>query len=157
SEPLRDAACRGFGVYLRAHDPRERLSRLGNFRVLCAHRRGPRGVEQINQQIEAALADAGLIRPSSVLYAGRPVMVTRNDYLLELFNGDVGIISDEDGEARTAIFPGNQEAVRRLAPSRLPAHQTVFAMSVHKSQGSEFEEVAVILPERASPVVTREL
>jgi exodeoxyribonuclease V alpha subunit len=159
SEPLHTAALRGFGAYLRTQEPLERLRALEQFRVLCAHRRGPMGVERVNGQIEAALADAGLIRPDSAAYVGRPVLVTRNDYQIGLFNGDVGIIVDDPERAggKLALFLGAAESVRRLSPSRLPPHETVFAMSVHKSQGSEFDEVAVVLPQRISPVVTREL
>jgi len=159
SEQLRTAALRGFGSYLQTQEPLEQLRALEKFRVLCAHRRGPMGVERVNGQIEAALADAGLIRPDSSAYVGRPVLVTRNDYQIELFNGDVGIIVDDPERAggKLALFLGAAETVRRLSPSRLPPHETVFAMSVHKSQGSEFDEVAVLLPERISPVVTREL
>jgi exodeoxyribonuclease V alpha subunit len=92
-------------------------------------------------------------------YEGRPILVTENDYSLELFNGDVGIISRAEGEGSLlAVFPGKAgTAARRLAPALLPSHETVFAMSVHKAQGSELDEVALILPEQVSPVVTREL
>jgi exodeoxyribonuclease V alpha subunit len=159
SAPLRTAALHGFGAYLRTREPLERLRALEQFRVLCAHRRGPMGVERVNGQIEAALADAGLIRPDGPAYEGRPVLVTRNDYQIGLFNGDVGIIVDDPERAagKLALFLGAGESVRRLSPTRLPPHETVFAMSVHKSQGSEFDEVAVLLPGRISPVLTREL
>jgi len=159
SEQLRTAALHGFGSYLQTTEPLERLRALEKFRVLCAHRRGPMGVERVNGQIEAALADAGLIRPDSAAYVGRPVLVTRNDYQIELFNGDVGIIVNDPERVagKLALFLGAAARVRRLSPSRLPPHETVFAMSVHKSQGAEFDEVAVLLPERSSPVVTREL
>jgi exodeoxyribonuclease V alpha subunit len=158
-QPLRRAVVRGFSPYLRAVEPLAQLGGLEKFRVLCAHRRGPTGVERVNQQIEEALADAELIRPSSATYVGRPVMVTRNDYQLELFNGDVGIVVDDPERTggKLTLFPSSQGTVRRLSPSRLPPHETVYAMSVHKSQGSEFDEVAVLLPEQASPVVSREL
>jgi exodeoxyribonuclease V alpha subunit len=159
SAPLRAAAIHGFGAYLRLREPIEQLRALERFRILCAHRRGPTGVDGINTRIEAALAQAALIRPDSLTYVGRPVMVTRNDYQLGLFNGDVGLIAvdPERADGKVALFRGDQDTVRLLSPSRLPPHETVFAMSVHKSQGSEFDEVAVLLPERSSPVVTREL
>lgn len=159
SQSLRAAVVRGFGSYLQTREPLAQLQALGNFRVLCAHRRGPTGVERVNQQIEEALVDAELIRRNSATYVGRPVMVTRNDYQLELFNGDVGIIVDdpECAGGKLTLFQGAEGTVRRLSPSRLPPHETVYAMSVHKSQGSEFDEVAVVLPRQASPVVSREL
>jgi len=156
---LRRAALRGFGGYLKTAEPLAQLCALEQFRILCAHRRGPTGVEDVNQQIEQALADADLIRLTSDTYVGRPVMVTRNDYQLELFNGDVGIVAEdpERSGGRVVLFHGSEDSVRRLSPSRLPPHETVYAMSVHKSQGSEFDEVAVVLPEQASPVLSREL
>jgi exodeoxyribonuclease V alpha subunit len=159
SQSLRDAAVRGFTPYLEAREPLAQLQALEVFRVLCAHRRGPTGVERVNKLIEEALTDAELIRPQSTTYAGRLVMVTRNDYQVDLFNGDVGIVVDDPERAggRLTLFLGAQGTVRRLSPARLPPHETVYAMSVHKSQGSEFDEVAVLLPEQASPVVSREL
>jgi exodeoxyribonuclease V alpha subunit len=158
-ESLRTAAIHGFTPYLKAPEPLAQLRALEKFRVLCAHRRGPTGAEQVNEQIEEALADANLIRPNSQSYIGRPVIVTRNDYHLQLFNGDVGIVVEdpERSGGKLVLFQGTQDTVRRLSPSRLPPHETVYAMSVHKSQGSEFDEVAVLLPRRASPVVSREL
>lgn len=159
SESLRDAAVGGFGAYLRARDPREQLYALEHFRILCALRRGPSGVATINQQIEDALADADLIRPNTSTYIGRPIMVTRNDYQVNLFNGDVGVIAPESDHAdrRQVIFPADKGQLRRLSVSRLPPHETAYAMSVHKSQGSEFDEVAVVLPAQPSPVLSREL
>jgi exodeoxyribonuclease V alpha subunit len=156
---LRTAVVRGFRAYVHAGEPLAQLRALQHFRVLCAHRRGPAGVERVNQQIEAALADAGLIRSGHPTYAGRPVMVTRNDYQLELFNGDVGVVADDPERPgdRVVLFQGPQGRVRRLSPARLPPHETVYAMSVHKSQGSEFDAVVVLLPAHASPVVSREL
>jgi exodeoxyribonuclease V alpha subunit len=149
----------GFLPYLQHAEPVDRLRALGRFRVLCAHRRGPFGVEAVNAQIEALLAAAGHIRPGAALYAGRPILITRNDYQLELFNGDVGMIAEDSGRpgSTVAVFLGPDGAPRRLAPSRLPPYETVFAMSVHKSQGSEFDAVAVLLPDQPSPIVSREL
>lgn len=150
---------RGLEAFHRAGDARQRLRALERFRVLCAHRRGPGGVETVNRQIEQLLADQGVLRIDDEQYVGRPILVTRNDYQLQLFNGDVGIIAAAgDGSGRRqAVFvaPGGGE--RRVSPARLPPHETVFAMSVHKSQGSEFDAVAVVLPPEPSPVVSREL
>ena len=144
---------------LRAHDPCERLRAFERFRVLCAHRRGWAGVEWVNRQIAAALAAAGLIRDGGQLYVGQPIIVTRNDYQLGLFNGDIGLImhDPERAGARLAFFIAPDGTQRVLSPSRLPPYETVFAMSVHKSQGSEFDDVAVLLPQQVSPVVSREL
>lgn len=158
--PVLESAVReGFAPYFAAQDPLERLRALERFRVLCAHRRGPLGVETVNTQIEQLLAGDGTIRPDATFYAGRPILITRNDYQLQLYNGDVGTIVDDPQRpgARVAVFVGGDGAERRIAPSRLPPHETVFAMSVHKSQGSEFDAVAVLLPAQPSPIVSREL
>lgn len=150
---------------LGSSDAAEQLRLLTQFRFLCAHRRGPWGVAAINAFVQSELSAAGLL-PGAIggasggeWYEGRPILVTENDYSLELFNGDVGIISRSEGEGDFgAVFPGKAGSVaRRLPPAQLPAHETVFAMSVHKAQGSELDEVALILPEQVSPVVTREL
>jgi exodeoxyribonuclease V alpha subunit len=156
---LESAVREGFAPYFAAQDPLERLRALEGFRVLCAHRRGPLGVETVNTQIEQLLAGDGTIRPDATFYVGRPILITRNDYQLQLYNGDVGTIVDDPERpgARVAVFLGADGAARRIAPSRLPPHETVFAMSVHKSQGSEFDAVAVLLPAQPSPIVSREL
>ncbi|HEY8515116.1 MAG TPA: exodeoxyribonuclease V subunit alpha [Candidatus Binatia bacterium] len=147
----------GFAPYFEASDAGERLRALERFRVLCAHRRGPHGVETANSEIESALATAGRIeRGGGATYAGRPIIVTRNDYQLELFNGDVGTIVEVGGR-KLAFFAAADGAQRLLSPARLPPHETVFAMTVHKSQGSEFDRVAVLLGDRPSPLMTREL
>jgi exodeoxyribonuclease V alpha subunit len=137
----------------------DKLAALSAFRFLCAHRRGPWGVEGINAWVQALLHEEGILQDAtSDWFEGRPILVTENDYALELFNGDIGVIGrDESSQQLTAAFPGHGNAIRRLPPAQLPAHETVFAMSVHKSQGSELDEVALILPEQSSPVLTREL
>ena len=145
----------GFRAAVSASTPAARLEGLARFRVLCAHRSGALGVETINTVIEQHLRRAGLLRLESVDYDGRPIMITRNDHQLGLFNGDVGIITRQHGRA-TAWFPSQDEA-RPIPPSRLPPHETVFAMTVHKSQGSEVDRVALLLPTRMSPILTREL
>ena len=128
------------------------LKAFTEFCVLCAVREGPLGVVQLNAQVEHAL---GL--GQSPWYAGRPVMVTRNDYALELMNGDIGLcLPGPDGVLRVA-FPAVDGGVRWVMPSRLDSVETVFAMTVHKSQGSEFTHVLLVIPSQESPVLTREL
>jgi exodeoxyribonuclease V alpha subunit len=128
------------------------LKAFTEFCVLCAVREGPLGVTQLNAQVEHAL---GL--GQSPWYAGRPVMVTRNDYALELMNGDIGLcLPGPDGVLRVA-FPAVDGGVRWVMPSRLDSVETVFAMTVHKSQGSEFAHVLLVIPAQESPVLTREL
>jgi len=145
--------------YRRSADPVEAMHRFNRFRVLCAVRDGPWGVTALNAQVERALARRALLNPGDGHYVGRPVLVTRNDYAVQLFNGDVGLVLPDpaSGGALRAFFVQPGGVVRRVLPSRLPPHETCFAMTVHKSQGSEFDRVAVVLPDRDSPVLTREL
>ncbi|MCB1955188.1 MAG: exodeoxyribonuclease V subunit alpha [Rhodocyclaceae bacterium] len=141
----------------------EVLAAHAGFQVLCALRAGPWGVEGLNARIAAALQAAGLIPALDGWYPGRPVLVTRNDYGLGLMNGDIGVClthAGADGTPRLRVaFPAPEAGggIRWVLPSRLQAVETVYAMTVHKSQGSEFGEVALVLPERPSPILTREL
>jgi exodeoxyribonuclease V alpha subunit len=133
-----------------------------SFRVLCAMREGARGVQGLNQQCERMVRSAFAATPSTASgapawYVGRPVIVTRNDYIVKLFNGDVGIALPDEHGMLQVYFPVAGNTYRAVAPSRLPEHETAFAITVHKSQGSEFDRVAVILPERHNAVLTREL
>jgi exodeoxyribonuclease V alpha subunit len=130
------------------------------FRLLTPLRQGPLGVAALNAEIEKGLAARGLIPPRSHWYVGKPVMIASNDYALRLFNGDIGIcVSDPDSGDLRIAFPAEaaQGGLRLLAPARLPAHETAWAMTVHKSQGSEFDEAALVLPDEQSELITREL
>lgn len=139
--------------------PGEALAAGEGFRILCAVRQGPFGAEQVNAKIEKFLAAHGYQVAAGRNYPGRPVMVLRNDYGQGLYNGDVGVVlpdAEQAGELK-AFFRDPGGALRKISPARLPMHQTVYAMTVHKSQGSEFERILLILPERYLPVVSREL
>lgn len=146
---------------------REVLSAFDEFQLLCAVRKGPWGVAGLNQRITAALLKAQLIDSDHQWYEGRPVLMTRNDYGLGLMNGDIGIalkLPERDGpdagkQVLRVAFPRNdgQRGVRFVLPSRLNDVETVFAMTVHKSQGSEFAHTALILPDALNPVLTKEL
>jgi len=132
------------------------------FQLLCAVRQGPLGVEQVNLSVEKMLHQAGLIQQSSQWYAGRPVMVTQNDYALGLMNGDVGIclLRPYQGKLMLAVAFASEDsskAVRWVLPSRLQQVETAYAITVHKSQGSEFRHAVLVLPDHFSPVLTREL
>ncbi len=136
----------------------EVLARFDRFRVLAAHRRGSRGVEGLNVAMEAWLVAADLIADvSDPWYVGRPILVTRNDPGAGRFNGDVGMLVTDAHGHRVVAFSGPSGTVAYLPPARLPDHESVFAMTIHKSQGSEFDDVVLVLPERPSPVLTREL
>ena len=144
------------------------LEAFNHFQLLCAVRQGPAGTERLNRDIAAKLHTAGWIEADRGWYEGRPVMMTRNDYSLGLMNGDVGIslrMPGSDGVVRLYVaFPAtrasqddNGSAVHCVLPSRLGDAETVYAMTVHKSQGSEFEHTALVLPDEESPILTREL
>jgi exodeoxyribonuclease V alpha subunit len=146
--------------YLEEKDPCKALELFENFRVLCAVRKGYFGVEAINACIELVLQSAGLINKKSMHYTGRPIMISSNDYQLEVFNGDVGIIKDdpENKGIVKAFFPGDSPGeTRTFLPQLLPPHETVFAMTVHKAQGSQFNHELLLLPQRFSPLLSREL
>ena len=127
------------------------LNAFSRLQLLCAVREGPWGVQQVNRAVAQALH-----LPLEGWYTGRPVMVTRNDSALGLMNGDVGLCLPHQGRFRVAFAQG-QGTVRWVACARLEAVETVFAMTVHKSQGSEFDAVLLIVPDRIGPLLTREL
>jgi exodeoxyribonuclease V alpha subunit len=162
------------------------LEAFGRFRVLCAHRRGRSGVQGFNEHCVSLLRGRGLISPSGQWWLGRPVLVLRNDYGVRrsgggrgLFNGDIGLMVYRivDGERRRMVaFPGpdslpsvggwggldpsgyvGRSLTEYVEPARLPEHATVFAMTIHKSQGSEFDRVLCVLPAEGSRILTREL
>ncbi|TWO68657.1 exodeoxyribonuclease V subunit alpha [Caenimonas sedimenti] len=143
---------------------RDVLDAFGAFRLLCAVRRGPAGVETLNAQVAAWLQAEGLVPADQGWYLGRPVMVIRNDYGLGLMNGDVGVTLAQppagggrgDWTLRVAFARGDG-GIRWVLPSRLQGVETAFAMTVHKSQGSEFAHAALLLPDRMNRVLTREL
>jgi len=116
-------------------------------------------VSALNSLSERILGNAGLIDPANRWYKGRPLLITRNDYNLRLFNGDVGIVlpDAESGNDLRVFFPAADGTLRKLHPLRVPEHETVYAMTVHKSQGSEFDNVLFILPDKDYPVLSREL
>ena len=157
-EGLKDQALKAFRPLLEASDPCEAFRSLDRFRILCALREGPFGVTGINLMMESIFREQNLIRGEGRWYPGRPVLINRNDYNLGLYNGDVGVVLPDPkagGELRV-FFPG-QGSLRPFHPLRLPEHETAYALTVHKSQGSEFDRVLLILPDRESPVLSREL
>lgn len=158
--PVRDAAVgagRAVIAAARGGDAHGALEALGAFRLLCAHRRGPYGVSTWMPAVEGWLAgeiDAagGRVRD----YPGRPLLITANDYDLNLFNGDTGVVVAA-GEGRVLAAFERRGAVATVRPAQLGAVETVYAMTVHKSQGSQFGTAAVVLPPPGSRILTREL
>lgn len=160
---LQPKILQSYRAYLEAPSIEMAFKELDRFQILCALRRGLFGVASVNQLAELVLTRAGLIQPRGRWYRGQPVMITQNDYPMKLFNGDLGIIfepSDPGDGSRTnlkAFFPSVEGLLRSVLPMRLPEHETAYAMTVHKSQGSEFDEVLLLLPNTVAEIVTREL
>jgi exodeoxyribonuclease V alpha subunit len=168
-----DQAATGYCEYLKQlkREPNgsvEILQAVAQIRVLCAHRSGLRGETMLNQRIADRLTADGLLSPYAGDSLGRLVMVSRNDYRLDLFNGDVGVVAKAENESKTSsatdrgrviIFEDSSEesGVRRVPASLIPGVQDCFAMTIHRSQGSEFRQVLLVLPEHDSPVLSREL
>ena len=134
----------------------DHFARHLELRLLTAHRQGPTGSGALNQQIEHGLRSRGLIWQTGPNYTGRPIMIERNDYHLGLYNGDFGIVLGEGDTQRVCVL-GHDGTPRYFYPSRLPQNQTAFAMTVHKSQGSQFTTVILILPLYPSPLLSRQL
>lgn len=148
--------------WLKAEDFFEREREFFRFQILCAHRQGAFGVETANAILDRMARGILHVPDNREWYAGRPVMVLRNDYGLGLSNGDIGWMDYDEasmGRHRQGAirFPSTDGQERRISPYRLPPHETAYSMTIHKSQGSEFDEVVVLLPERTSPILTREL
>ncbi|MFQ5641816.1 MAG: exodeoxyribonuclease V subunit alpha [bacterium] len=135
------------------------FDRFSRFRILCAIREGPQGVNTINARIEQFVKTKLKVRQSRDFYPGQPILITQNDYHLNLFNGDLGFIFPDPGnhDELVATFPDKENKFRKLRPFRLPQYEIAYAMTVHKSQGSEFDNVLLALPERDAPILTREL
>ncbi len=147
-----------YGHYLSASGAQEALQRYANFRVLTAHRRGPTGVSELNELAVEVLRKAGRLEGSRELYRGKPLLITVNEHAQELRNGDTALVwPPSEGAALSAALLRPSGEVRWLPVARLPAYEVCFAMTIHKSQGSEYANVAVVLPPQDSPLLTREL
>jgi len=132
---------------------------FSRFQVLCSNRQGKNSVADINFAVEQKLAGQKRLNLSGLWYSGRPVMVSQNNAALHLYNGDIGIcIPDKDQNGKLMVFFQRADgSIKKYLPTRIPLCETVFAMTIHKSQGSEFDEVLIALPETANPVLTKEL
>jgi exodeoxyribonuclease V alpha subunit len=144
-----------FKAIMQAESPLACIQSFDVYRVLCAIKQGPQSVASVNAVIERHIAKLGW-RSQHDFYHGRPIMITQNDYRQQLFNGDTGLIlKDETGQLRACFLIDNE--LRWVDLIRLPAHETAFAMTVHKSQGSEFDHVCVVLPQEDTAILNREL
>lgn len=139
----------------RAEDPAAAIAALDEHRLLCAHREGPHGVRRWNAQVERWLAETPGVDLLGQWYVGRPLMVTSNDYALDVYNGEIGVVVRQGLRVR-AYFAGS-DRLKEFAPGRLDAVETMHAMTIHKSQGSEARRVTVLLPDADSRLLTREL
>ena len=148
------AARSGFEAFTRACSPGEALQALDSFRILTPLREGGQGAAGLNRLLESAPRQLGGICLSQL----KPVMIRENNYDIGLFNGDTGVVLDEGESNPAAYFQADTgESLRRLSSLRLPPHETAYALTVHKSQGSEYDSVLLVLPDRLSDVMCREL
>ncbi len=138
-----------------AEDAEGAISALDEHRLLCAHREGPHGVRRWNAQVERWLAETPDVEIFGQWYVGRPLLVTSNDYALDVYNGEIGVVVRQGLRPRVVV--AGSERLKDFAPGRLDAVETMHAMTIHKSQGSEAERVTVLLPDADSRLLTREL
>ncbi|MBD3634978.1 MAG: exodeoxyribonuclease V subunit alpha [Methylophaga sp.] len=158
-QSLLNTVSKGYQTFIDAVEneakPQQILQAFDEFRVLAALKQGPQSVNSVNRMMTRLLAQRGW-RTAQTYYPGRPIMITQNDYRQQLFNGDIGVmLRDEQGQLKACFYFG--EELRWVGLNRLPAHETVFAMTVHKSQGSEFDAISILLPDEISPILNREL
>jgi exodeoxyribonuclease V alpha subunit len=147
----------GFKRCFASHDPTEALAAFTSFRVLCAIREGFNGVAGINRLAAMTLRRHGLISGDDVWYKGRPLIIRSNHYGLQLFNGDTGVVWPDKTGKLWAWFGRSDGSLHQIPLSRLPEHDTAYAITIHQSQGSEFAEVLLILPAIDNRVLCREL
>ena len=149
---------KGYEAYIHESDTKKALKSLNELRILCAIRESENGLYAINRRVEKYLSDKNLIDTRTEFYNNRPIMVTRNNYALDLFNGDVGIIRPDKNGTLKAWFEDKDGEIKSVLAGLISKVETVFAMTIHKSQGSEFNNVFVILPQQEDiAIITREL
>ncbi len=160
---LRQSLLKGYGKLFKCQNPADAFKVFDKFQVLTVLREGEAGVRQINNWIADLMRAEGLIKRDNQQkdidnrwYAGRPIMITGNNYNLGLFNGDIGITM-RDQRGHLQVYFKDSDGFRAISCPRLPDHETAFACTVHKSQGSEFNKVLLLLPARMTPILSREL
>jgi exodeoxyribonuclease V alpha subunit len=148
---------KGYEQIFQAQTVEQAFTAMEQFRFLCTVRRGPSGIESINTLAEKTLRKKERIEADTEQYPGRPIIIRRNNYAMQLFNGDTGLLwNDVDGKLK-AWFRRADNTLYPLTPTRLPEHDTAYAITIHKAQGSEFEEVLLLLPEEENRILSREL
>lgn len=163
-EKLLEEFALGFTDFIKEQDIRLALKKLGNLRILAAVREGKQGIYALNKKVEQVLEMKKLIHTGNIWYENRPILVTRNNYELGLMNGDIGILRPDSDKVMRVWFEdaekasGSAPGLRSILPAYLSHIETTYAMTIHKSQGSEFEKVMIVLPKDADhPILTREL
>ncbi len=148
----------GYSDYIKEPDIKKALQKLNRLRVLCAVREGEQGLYSLNTAIENYLRKKKLITRNSEYYENRPIIITKNYYALGLFNGDVGIVRSDENGVLKAWFEDSDKELKSVLPGYVAESETVFAMTIHKSQGSEYDKVLVVLPDNLNiQILTREL
>jgi exodeoxyribonuclease V alpha subunit len=157
-EKLLNEFVAGYASYINEPDISLALKKMNDLKVLCAVREGSQGLHALNKRVEDQLTRLGYIKRTGEFYENRPIMVTANNYELGLFNGDVGIMRKNEQGIMMAWFEDSNGERRQILPGYIAAMETVFAMTIHKSQGSEFKHVLITLPQRENiNILTREL
>jgi len=143
---------------MNASDPAEALKIFSSFRILCAMREGRFGIRYLNQLFVRNLFKLNLRENSpSAWFCGAPLLVTENDYAVDLYNGDIGIVWHEANNRPLRVwFSGEKNSLRHFAQTQLPTHELCYAMTAHKAQGSEFDEIAIVLPDTHHPILSRQ-
>lgn len=158
SHQLFESFASGYAEYINELDIQTALRKLNKLRVLCAIREGDQGLHALNRKVEQYLAGKGLLRLKGDFYENRPIIITSNNYALGLFNGDVGIFRPDTNGVLKAWFEDSTGTLRAIFPGLISQVETVFVMTIHKSQGSEFDQVMVVLPLKEQiSMLTREL
>ncbi len=154
---IKDFVLPHFNDLLNAPTVNEAFDIFDQFMILCAMRKGPYGVEEVNRTIERLLVSQNLIKKGEDWYQGKPILLTSNDYQLDLYNGDIGLAFQDKDSGNLKIHFKSEKGFKKYSPFRLHQYETAFALTVHKSQGSEYKKVMLLLPPEENPVLTKEL
>jgi exodeoxyribonuclease V alpha subunit len=159
SEEADEIIRRGYAPLAEAKTPEEAHEAFLGFQILCPTHEGETGVNPTNERVQKILGITKRDKDQSGRYAGMPIIIEKNDYGVELYNGDIGFFlpEQENPEQLTAWFMKSNGTFRSVSPTRLPSHSAAYAMTVHRSQGSEYEDVMVLLPSKHSEILTRHL